>query len=401
MKSALTIPEISYHLHRLSSDLQNDLVEYSQQNHWATKDLHEICNELELFIESRSTHEPTYDVLLFMYAQLLFFSGNLTKLNDLFTITASTPTMGVQLYYAIGLVFQGHTQEAEEILSRILKDQTFNEQDDSFQLEVLGIDLFIHSIKREYLKVAQKYEKLIDFAISKNLATDEVGTHLLAIPKIRHAYSLRASGKVGEAIRLLKACQRDLETFPHRYYQVMTLTRLGHCYHNGGRLKRAIELYDEGIDIALELQSWVLLSILYNRVGFVMIQNENSSRAKDYFEKALTYAEMAGAIWLTIGPLANLARWKIAQGNIKEAIDDYHQFAKVAEGVGDHRELCYAQLGLADLYEKIDDIPKSMYYLGKGVELGVKLGILEIIPQDRQRKSSRQRWSRYKDEEKN
>jgi tetratricopeptide (TPR) repeat protein len=356
---------------------------------------------MESFIESRSTDEPTYGILLHIYAQLLFFSGNLLKLNDLFALTANTPTIGVQLFYAIGLVFQGHTQEAEEILGHILKDETLSEQDDILHLEVLGVDLFIQSIKREYLKVSRKYNGLVDYAQTRNLAVEETGTHLLAIPKIRHAYSLRGSGKVGEAIRLLKACQRDLETYPHRYYQVMTLTRLGHCYHNGGKLNRAIQLYDEGIDLALEIQSWVLLSILYNRVGFVMIQKENSSRAKDYFEKALTYAEMAGATWLTIGPLANLARWKVAQGKINEAIEDYHQFAKVAEGVGDHRELCYAQLGLADLYEKIDDIPKSMYYLGKGVELGVKLGILEIIPQDRDRRSSRQRWSRSKDEEKN
>jgi hypothetical protein len=79
-----------------------------------------------------------------------------------------------------------------------------------------------------------------------------------------------------------------------------------------------------------------------------------------------------------------LAYWKISEGAIKEAIDDFHQFVEIAAGTGDERELCYAQLTLAELYRGIGDVAKTKYFLSKGFHLAVKLGLFRFVsrPED-------------------
>ena len=127
-----------------------------------------------------------------------------------------------------------------------------------------------------------------------------------------------------------------------------------------------------------------IYSVLFLLFPFVLSAQKQPNAAKEFFQDAVKFAEKSGARWLTVGPLANLVRWKLSQGKIEEAIDDYHTFASITKSVGDQQEHFYALLALAELYEQIDDIPKSKYYYSKGVTLGLKLGIFRLIvpPED-------------------
>jgi tetratricopeptide (TPR) repeat protein len=124
-------------------------------------------------------------------------------------------------------------------------------------------------------------------------------------------------------------------------------------------------------------------------VGFVLTAQKQLETAREFFQDSLDFANLSGARWLTVGPLANLVRWKLSQGKINEAIEDYHTFASITESVGDEREQFYALIALAELYEQIEDIPKSKYYYSKGVTLGLKLGIFQLItPSDDKKEQS-------------
>jgi tetratricopeptide (TPR) repeat protein len=377
-----SVPELNLHLRRLSPNQVKDIIDFSTSNYWETKDFHQISHEFEEFIQNRLVDEAKYSELLYLQAKLLFFAGDLVKLNNLFTLSAATQNIpGVQLYYALGLAFQGHSKEGLEILERI--DLDLYENDHFLKLEILSATLFIYSIKRDYLAVSEYFFQIYNF-IDSNEVADEVRAHLLPWAYLRQAYSIRAQGKIFKAMELIDSCYSGLRTFPHRFFQVMALTLMGHCHHNLGNIKRALEFYDQAIDIAVEIESWILLSILYNRVALAMMAQKQPKLAKRYFDQAISQAKQSNANWLTIGPLVNLAQYKLAEGKINEAIDDYHQFVEVASGAGDEQELCYAQLTLAELYKGIGDIPKSKYFLSEGFKLALKLGIFRTIsrPED-------------------
>ncbi|MFX0014853.1 MAG: hypothetical protein ACFFB2_00365 [Promethearchaeota archaeon] len=377
------VPEFNLHLMRLTPNQVKDIIEFAKSNHWETKDFHQISQELEEFIHTRPSDEPKYSELLYIQAKLLFFAGDMSKLNNLFTLTAATQNIpGVQLFYALGLAFQGHSKEGLEILNHI--DLDLYEYDHVLKLEILGATLFIYSIKRDYLTVSDYYYQIYNLIDSKSEISHEIKVHLLPWASLRQAYSIRAQGKISKAMELIDSCYLDLQSYPHRFFQAMALSLMGHCHHNFGNIKRALEFYDQAIDIAVETQSWILLSILYNRVALAMMAQRKPKLAKNYFKLAVTQARQSGADWLVIGPLANLAQYKLAEGKIDEAINDYHQFIEVALGVGDERELCYAQLTLAELYKGIGDLPKSKYFLSEGFKLALKLGIFRAIsrPED-------------------
>ncbi|MFX1515908.1 MAG: tetratricopeptide repeat protein [Promethearchaeota archaeon] len=376
------VPELNLHLRRLAPNQVNDIVAFAKTNHWEIKDFHQITQEFEEFISTRPVNEPRYPELVYLQAKLLFFAGDLAGLNSLYTLSAATQNIpGVQVYYALGLAFQGHSKEGLEILERI--DLDLYKNDSLIKLEILSATLFIYSIKRDYLAVSELFHQIYKF-IDVNKITDEYKAHLLPWAYLRQAYSIRAQGKVFQAMELIESCYNGLRSFPHRFFQVMALTLSGHCHHNMGNITTALEFYDQAIDIGNEIQSWILLSILYNRVALAMMAQKQPKLAKRYFNQAIDLAKQSHANWLIIGPLVNLAQYKLAEGKINEAIDDYHQFIDVATGTGDEQELCYAQLTLAELYKGVGDIPKSKYFLSEGFKLALKLGIFRTIsrPED-------------------
>jgi tetratricopeptide (TPR) repeat protein len=375
--SNLIMSELQLHLRRLSKPILHELKKFIIANHWETKDYIQISKELEQFINSISPIEETYNELLYLLAKLFFFSGQLNKLDELYTQSASfSDISGVHIFYALGLSFQGHSKQALEVIEQSYLE--INKNDNVLYLEALGIELFIHSIKRDYKKVHEIFKEINEIATKNKVISDKIKAHILPWANLREAYVLRAEGHISSAMNLISECTNSLNEFPHRFFRVMAVTLMGHCYHNKGNITTAIEWYDEAIDISSEIQSKTLLSILYNRVGMAMSLLRKFEESKGFYQDAIDLAIDTGSTWLTVGPLANLSQWKIAKGNIKGAIDDYHHFEEVTSNVGDERELCFAQLALANLYELLGDIPKSKYYLQEGVKRGLRLGILKI-----------------------
>ncbi len=373
--------ELQLHLKRLSNPLSLNLEKYVIENQWETKDYSLIIEDLEVFLSTLSSTEEKYSELLYLMAKFLFFSGQLDKLNDLYIQYASLEEIhGIQIFYALGLSFQGHALQGLEIIDQVYT--TLDENDTALYLETLGIELFIHSIKRDYKKVTDIFKIVKQTLNEKEFLTREEKAHILPWAYLRYAYTLRAEGEINSAMNLITECGEYLQDFPHRFFKVMAATLLGHCYHNVGNITKAIEFYDEAIDLGIEIQSKTLLSILYNRVGMAMSMRRKYEESRSYYQDALDLAIETGSTWLTAGPLASLSQWKIADGNIKGAIDDYHHFEEVTSTIGDERELCFAQLALANLYKRIGDFPKSKYYFSEGIRRGLKLGILKLSPDD-------------------
>ncbi len=375
--SNLIMSEIHLHLERLSKPILHELKNFIEANHWETKDYIQIATELDSFISSISPIEDTYNELLYLLAKLLFFSGQLKKLNELYTHSASFSYIsGVHIFYALGLSFQGHSKQALEVIKQSYLE--ISENDIILYLESKGIELFIHSIKRDYNKVHEIFKEIEHILTKDKTISTEIKAHILPWAYLREAYTLRAEGNISSAMNLISKCTNFLHEFPHRFFKVMAITLMGHCYHNMGNITTALELYDEAIDISDEIQSKTLLSILYNRIGMAMSLMKKFEESKGFYQDAIDLAIDTGSTWLTVGPLANLSQWKIAKGNIKGAIDDYHHFEEVVSNVGDERELCFAQLALANLYELLGDIPKSKYYFQEGLRRGLRLGILKL-----------------------
>ena len=374
----MSIPELLLHHKRIPSEVLRSLLVYAEKQYWDTKDFHQIAQDLEEFIHNLPSSEENLDELWSVLIKMLFFAGDLRKLSEVYTsITASSQGIpGVRIFYALALTFQGYSEEGLRILENTNIDEISDPQE---KLEALGIYLFFYSIRRDQEKVDDLFQEIIHLSETIPQLTERQKAHLLPWAYIRKAYSIR--GQTTLALDLLNKVQSELNIFPHRFFQIMTSLRIGHIYHISGDFTKAIELYDQAIDLAMEVQSWHLLSMIYNRVGFILTAQRKLEESKGFFQDSLDYATKSGARWLTVGPLVNLIRWKLNQGKVDEAIEDYHTFAKITESVGDEREQLYALLALAELYSMIEDMPKSKYYYSKGVKLGLKHGLFRLVDQ--------------------
>ena len=136
----MSIPEILLHETRIPHKQLSLLLHYSKDQHWNTKDFHTISKELEEFIISLPESEQNIDELQYLLVKILFFSGNLNKLNEVYTsiIADNHEILGVTIFYALGLIFQGYSEEASQLINRIKLN---NLNDPALKIEIMGIKL--------------------------------------------------------------------------------------------------------------------------------------------------------------------------------------------------------------------------------------------------------------------
>ncbi len=214
----MTIPELLLHHKRIPPTVLQSLLQYAETHYWETKDFHQVAQELEEFIHNLPSKE-NLDELWYVLIKLLFFAGDLRKLNEVYTsiTVTSQGILGVRIFYALALTFQGHSEEGLRILSNIEIDTI---DDPKIKIEALSIILFFYSIRRDQNKVDELYHKIIHLSETIPELTEREKAHLLPWAYIRKAYSIR--GQTTRALHLLNKVQSELYIFPHRFFQIMT-----------------------------------------------------------------------------------------------------------------------------------------------------------------------------------
>ena len=174
-----------------------------------------------------------------------------------------------------------------------------------------------------------------------------------------------------------KAKELTLKIRFERGYQKY-ITYQGEIYNIQGKFDSSVQLDREGLAIARASQDKVFIGTHLSNIGNTFLYQGNNDSAAFYFMQASRYFEEVKDS-MKLGILySNLA---IVFSNFhqpQKAIQYNKQAIQMSEATGDQAGVGYASVNLGAEYKRISNYDSARYFLEKGLEISVRLKILDL-----------------------
>jgi tetratricopeptide (TPR) repeat protein len=248
----------------------------------------------------------------------------------------------------------GQTSEALELLKAA--EKIAEKHEDLEQLvEIWGIRVFTLTVKKKFQEAIGEYIKASQVTVD-----NERLEQWLQWARIRHAYSLLKLSYVSDASTENSKVLTLAKNTGDRFFQSQALNGIGHCLDRVGRTNDALKMYNKALNIADEIHSSNIMSLILNRIGMATAwRKKQLNEAVDFFRRSIAAAQEGGSIWLEFGPMANLAIVKKMKGDFFEASELFEAVKDRSDQAGDLNDQLFAYINLADIYQELGDEVKA------------------------------------------
>jgi tetratricopeptide (TPR) repeat protein len=209
---------------------------------------------------------------------------------------------------------------------------------------------YIHRLQGRNAEAMRYYEEAL--RVQRNL--DDPAEYANLLNNMGNV--LRLQGNLEEALRYCKLALRirnDLfrQHKINEYYVGLSLSTLGHIYHNLGEVKEAEKAYQEAFDIYNSVGDKSAIAGAYNNLGRVWVQKGDLRKAREGFQQA---ARIATGVSLQseIESYNQLGRLSLLQEQWEEAISFFEQAIAFSRQVGLDFQLAENLLYLADALDR-------------------------------------------------
>ncbi|MBL4657614.1 MAG: tetratricopeptide repeat protein, partial [Flavobacteriales bacterium] len=161
------------------------------------------------------------------------------------------------------------------------------------------------------------------------------------------------------------------------------LSNLGIVYEFEGNIQKAIEYYNQSIELYRELGNDEGVANNLNNLGAVSFYQGDYNQAIDYWYRALKIQEELGNIHGVANCLNNLGHVYRRQGDTEKAIELYVRSMEIDEEAGNKEGLAHSLNNLGNVYKGLGDFTKATDYYQKSLKLkqetGNKSGIASTL----------------------
>jgi len=220
----------------------------------------------------------------------------------------------------------------------------------------------------EFLHIKTSTEWAISIAGSR----DAVSTILKDIPETIYATRLRLHPEL--QIRWFQAMLTAAEKLGDRYNQNKLLGNIGAAYATMGEARKAIDYYEQALQITLEINDILRQGFWSGNIGAAYANLGENRRAIQYQEQALEIARQIGdrqrqGFWL-----GNIGVAYDQLGEMQKAIGYYEQALAIARELGNHRSEA-GQLGnLGGAYISLGEWQTGVGYYEQALNIARDLG---------------------------
>ena len=371
-------PELQPHMRLFSEELRQlikEKIKTHQRYMNENNSLRFWAELLESLLNTQRHLMPEdYNQLGYAVARTYLFLGDLFALKEL-NDKYGDKNLYLKSVCTFGSGWSDHTLKAIQTLRFISSQVSSGKHPSFFVVELYGMLAYLYTIVRDQKNVQKHFFK------AKNIAFRQRGgkkriilSHAYPWALISQAYMLRERGIMSKALQHLNKTLFYLDKEENRFFKGLTLLRIGHVFHNIGQVKNALQYYDQSLYLAQEIEARLLLSLIHNRIGMALLSFQRLGDARMHFEDAIRFAQESGSEWLKAGPLANLASYKLAKGDLDGAYENFFMFKDIAERVGDKKELMWALFGLSNILHEMGKNEKAAEYFDQAVKIAEELG---------------------------
>ncbi|HOP03234.1 MAG TPA: tetratricopeptide repeat protein [Tenuifilaceae bacterium] len=172
--------------------------------------------------------------------------------------------------------------------------------------------------------------------------------------------------------------------------QVKTKFQLGFVYYSQNNFDRAIQLFNESVNLARNVKNPNDEALALNRLGNSYQLKTSYLTALEYYTKALEINKTSNNQAEVARTLVNLANVYSIIGQYQRSIEHFLEAMSIHESIGEREGLAWASLGIARLFKRLDLNEKAMQYAESalvyyreiehqtGMSVGVTLCLNEI-----------------------
>lgn len=232
-----------------------------------------------------------------------------------------------------------------------------------------------------------------DDALSKFRKADNASGEGMALNNM--AIMARNRGRFGKAVDYFEAALKASEAADRS--RVLKLTNLGKTYESWGEYKRAVDTYNEALDIVRKIGDvpgeqdlLILLGETYQAWGRKTSALASLEKSLELHKKTRTrpyrVSNLVGALYLDMGEIqrakkyikqgkykSGLGRLSLMAPNYKKARKHYEDLRKSAVKYNRSRDLYAAYTGLGMTYEALGNLSKAEQYFSKGMEVSEEI----------------------------
>lgn len=156
-------------------------------------------------------------------------------------------------------------------------------------------------------------------------------------------------------------------------YMAKSLHMMGIAAYFVGNYDKAIQKFNEAIDVFKNLDDQGGIASSYNNIGLVHRAQGDLDKAIEYNKKSLEIQEQLGDKQGIASALGNLGIIYQAQGNIKKAIDYNSRCLKIQEEIKDERGIAGSLNNIANLLIDQGNEDKALEYFNRSIEIYEKM----------------------------
>ncbi len=205
-------------------------------------------------------------------------------------------------------------------------------------------------------------------------AEDEYAARLCSAYPDAGTYCLSLRQHAQERIRWLEAAAATAQRQGERQAEGVHLGNLGLAYSDLGQVERAIEHYQQALEIAREIgdrrgegADLGNLGLAYSNLGQV-------ERAIGYFQRKLKIAQEIGDRRGEGNRLGNLGLAYSDLGQVERAIEHYQQALKIARDIGDRRGEGNRLGNLGNAYRNLGQVERAIEHYQQALEIASEIG---------------------------
>jgi len=159
------------------------------------------------------------------------------------------------------------------------------------------------------------------------------------------------------------------------------LNNIGIVYHRLGNYDKALEYYEQALEIALAIGDKIGEGMRLGNIANMHRDKEKFDRALEYYEKTMVIYKEIGDQLIVGETLANIGHVNRQLGEFDTALDYYNQALKAVQELGYRKIEGFVFNGLGSVYFELNDFFQSEEHHKRALEIGQEIH-LPIITWD-------------------
>ncbi len=268
----------------------------------------------------------------------------------------------LMLYLAEIYLIQGNSNKAHKELLKIKPEKLAD--------KILK-DKFYYLLTKFYA-LKEDYENLITIA-EISIKTTDAGFYKNYVIY----YYLNTLRFQKDSTKFLKKAEYYLDYFSsgkNIYFESRIANLLGAYYLNKSQYTQALQCFNKALEISVTLDNPVLIRVSQHNLGVVHAKLSNNKKALQYYEQSLEIAENLGMIGSQSKLYSDIALIHISRGDLVKAEELFLQALDLVNFTENIMQKGLILYNLGEMYYRKKDYNKSLIYLEQSKKICKEIG---------------------------